>query len=1089
MKKLLLFASVACLAVQGYAAEDTSHPYEAAGFSGKTIRIQNHANSGYLTVQSGQLKNLANPDEAESTWFAEYDYRQKGVILSNGDNYIAAMPNTSGGEFQLTQNREEAGRYRFYMDQNFGTDNDKGYNITCTKYIDGTAVDVLGAFGAGGEAGKNHWMQGQNGNPATTPNGRVVRYGQPAENSHWHVTVTTDYSGQSAALQALLPEGKKVVRVTCGEDIEPGGKYVIAAHNILWEGNDRILLLQSNNNTIFSEISALTSLDNATWELTHNNGSFNPLAAINSEGNFRSLQPVEFTTEPRQYSVKQGDRYVDFDATSTVTAPDANGFNAQTIRFNHLTTIPGCDAYASDSDAAKQANTYDNEYNPCGFFMLNMQRGNAGSPNPSYATAYTNGTNYVFGAFSGGNWIYNLQGVASGNPINNFKNSRVSCMYILYRIVEDTESDEIRPVLEGVLDELNLPSILSNNPYFSAEVMETIRQNYPAPSLNDYSNYRAAANSIVEPPIVKIRAALNNQIVAIRCKVQSHGSNRGYLTATNTNILKHYTDFSPEALWRVVLKDDGHIELHGLAYNNYVNGCRCNADTPGSLTLFLTAANDGSFGFNTTDDDNLSSNHFLHNGNNDSNTNNVMLWSCAAGNGGSHYYLESVDADKIEIMKSAIQSQVDYLEGFAFGNVPGTYQEIDEFAESMVQAKAVAQGQFDIDAYFDAYRTIGNIRESMAIVPVEPGHYVSIKNMATGENSKYFAIGKPNANGSIADNTYTADFSADNIFYYTANHRLISFSRGTALNHSSANFLRNQTTAADHGSPSFGTDITFVEVPGIDGVIGKYFIRYNNASRTLYNNGDVVNGAGVISNASGDNIYYAMTVEYIDELPVAINSDGIGSIVSPVALQVPENTNGFEYYIAATEHRGGKHLINFSKKTAGEIIPAGSYVLINRAEIAPELQTVAYVKVAADNVAALAADVEEGNELFSASHLRLARTHSEEGSDVTYLIKESPETITYASADKVTFTKATADDTELEPHTLMVNVPKSEDAEAPATIALSLNGDNDSSTTSITEVNAEQPAAAALIYDLQGRKLNAPAKGVNIINGKKVMVK
>lgn len=43
-------------------------------------------------------------------------------------------------------------------------------------------------------------------------------------------------------------------------------------------------------------------------------------------------------------------------------------------------------------------------------------------------------------------------------------------------------------------------------------------------------------------------------------------------------------------------------------------------------------------------------------------------------------------------------------------------------------------------------------------------------------------------------------------------------------------------------------------------------------------------------------------------------------------------------------------------------------------------------------------------------------------------------------------------------------------------------------TTEITEVNVGSPAAKA-VYDLQGRKLAAPAKGINIINGKKILVK
>lgn len=44
-------------------------------------------------------------------------------------------------------------------------------------------------------------------------------------------------------------------------------------------------------------------------------------------------------------------------------------------------------------------------------------------------------------------------------------------------------------------------------------------------------------------------------------------------------------------------------------------------------------------------------------------------------------------------------------------------------------------------------------------------------------------------------------------------------------------------------------------------------------------------------------------------------------------------------------------------------------------------------------------------------------------------------------------------------------------------------------TTGISELNVEQHAAPKAIYDLQGRRLSAPVKGLNIINGAKVLVK
>ena len=53
---------------------------------------------------------------------------------------------------------------------------------------------------------------------------------------------------------------------------------------------------------------------------------------------------------------------------------------------------------------------------------------------------------------------------------------------------------------------------------------------------------------------------------------------------------------------------------------------------------------------------------------------------------------------------------------------------------------------------------------------------------------------------------------------------------------------------------------------------------------------------------------------------------------------------------------------------------------------------------------------------------------------------------------------------------------------------VALNGD-DPSPTEIREIESEQLTGAEIIYNLQGKRLNQPSKGINIINGKKVLVK
>lgn len=52
-----------------------------------------------------------------------------------------------------------------------------------------------------------------------------------------------------------------------------------------------------------------------------------------------------------------------------------------------------------------------------------------------------------------------------------------------------------------------------------------------------------------------------------------------------------------------------------------------------------------------------------------------------------------------------------------------------------------------------------------------------------------------------------------------------------------------------------------------------------------------------------------------------------------------------------------------------------------------------------------------------------------------------------------------------------------------------LKGGAENYTTGISTVTADETEKASVVYDLQGRKLEKPQRGLNIINGKKVFVK
>ena len=53
-------------------------------------------------------------------------------------------------------------------------------------------------------------------------------------------------------------------------------------------------------------------------------------------------------------------------------------------------------------------------------------------------------------------------------------------------------------------------------------------------------------------------------------------------------------------------------------------------------------------------------------------------------------------------------------------------------------------------------------------------------------------------------------------------------------------------------------------------------------------------------------------------------------------------------------------------------------------------------------------------------------------------------------------------------------------------IRLVRNNDDD---TAISDIHGESSPASTLIYNLQSQRLSAPQQGINIINGKKLIVK
>ncbi len=405
---------------------------------------------------------------------------------------------------------------------------------------------------------------------------------------------------------------------------------------------------------------------------------------------------------------------------------------------------------------------------------------------------------------------------------------------------------------------------------------------------------------------------------------------------------------------------------------------------------------------------------------------------------------------------------------------------------------------YDESALLDALYEFNGVDAAAfeAIAPVDADRYIRI--IGNTETPGYFTT------GTGSDNTFQTEFTDNSILYYH-NRRLISYSQGVAIKSTGTNsgFLRNRTTAAEHTSDNVGSVIDIVKAPVSAAnpaeTTGRFFVYYENQSRTMFNgegsnnrggsyNPNSIDGAGKQTSTDGVNKYYAFKVEYIDALPVQIHHDGIGSLYCGMNVRVPEEA-GYTVFVASINEYTQDDIVQQDLQTspvnAGTVIPAMTPILIQG-----EAGTIVNIPVTTDeatyNVTA--------HDKFK-SHF-LAKNVTPDADHVLVVKKDVTET------DAQTMNVRRRADSEATTP-LLLHVVADDEAIPAGSVALMIHQDNtklsngvftaslggSTSTTGIEEISSDEQAGETVVYDLQGRRLAAPVKGVNIINGRKFLLR
>lgn len=302
-----------------------------------------------------------------------------------------------------------------------------------------------------------------------------------------------------------------------------------------------------------------------------------------------------------------------------------------------------------------------------------------------------------------------------------------------------------------------------------------------------------------------------------------------------------------------------------------------------------------------------------------------------------------------------------------------------------------------------------------------------------------------------------AELDHRSVFYYDGSY-LVLYPEGLVMgnldtDHTDISYKGG--VATDDDFRPYAGQIQFEEATS---EIGKYFVKFSNG-RYLYHHGEYIDAGNSPNNSTG----YRWEIEDVVQLPVPHDGGEYIAIYTPVPLgkSYGDNDTGVGIHHTGTAYSGSRKLVIEAQNH--EDIPAGMPVIAeyNATSLTNGCVYLPLMYPAEESVAAFS-DSDSVNDLQG--HY-LART-------------KTTETHRYYTLNGTKFSEHT-DGSHIPGFRSYLAVPQDE-----AASEYVITTDRP---TLISEIESARPANR--VYDLQGRQLAAPARGINIVNGKKVLVK
>lgn len=587
------------------------------------------------------------------------------------------------------------------------------------------------------------------------------------------------------------------------------------------------------------------------------------------------------------------------------------------------------------------------------------------------------------------------------------------------------------------------------------------------------------AEPVYVDPLAGIKTLNGHKVVLRGCGSSDPNGHNPFMTALNATTLKHYDEISPNAVWTINIDESNHVSLRNCVFGTYVVNVSELGETAGqNLKIRVSATDTPTESYNIYDSTKSSSENFNHF------PNNAINWY---GPGtGSSWTITEVNEEQLTTLYNAALAKCDNpFPDYTFGNYPGAYTypegttEADYKAALRANAEAIrANGEFDFVKCYEVMHPT-DVPALFDLNTLAAPALVRIKSAAcnTGAAGAYLS----NSN-TVVNSTTRATFTAtadDNNTFVLHNGNLTSLTSGYYLcapagsNKALAHIQNCSGTAADNS----GATILFTD--GTAKSAGSYLINYGvseeNPSKTYYMYGDgtktdrgsVTASQGVTHLFGMGNWYgYFFNVEYVNEISLNVNGDLLYR--APVAVSLNGSDNITAYVITVK----GKTITTTAANAADNVVYAAG---------------TGFIFHGTGSVTLTAHNGETGVETYAEAiggHHSLHSYAPAEGKLALVISTPAANDIDLQSDGTVKMVAISGNEA-MAAHAAAIEVTDP-NLKADNTVDVLLGGSTD--TTGISEINAEKAGNAA-IFDLQGRRLSSPVRGINIIGGRKVLVK